>query len=353
LRIAYGVHGYGRGHATRAQAVLPKLMQHHKLLVFAGGDAFEALSPQYPVLRIPTLTYAYGKNKKFSARLTVQQNASTVLDFMLAGRILHGVMQALKDFGADIVVSDSEAFTHRAAARLRIPRISFDHFGLLVYCKPDMSAQDRVICWGNALAYRSMFGTPDRAVVTSFFEAPPRRDGICVVGPVIREEVRQVEPSRGNYLLAYFSKAEHEYTPLIENALTKADCPVRVYGPPPRSPYKNLEFKPVRNLPFIEDLAGCRAVIGTTGNQLLGEVIYFGKPMLGIPIQCLEQRLNADQLGRLGIGMSADRNEITPALIDDFLAREDDYTRRLPKGRDGASEAVEAITRFAVELIRS
>jgi len=352
LKIAYGVHGYGRGHATRAQAVLPELAKRHQLLVLAGGDAVDALSAHYPLLRVPCLKYAYGKHHRFSSRLTVQQNASTVLDFMLAGRTLKTVMQALKDFGADAVVSDSEAFTHRAAARLHIPRISFDHFGLLVYCKPEMSAGDRMICWGNALAYRSMFGKPDRAVVSSFFEAPPRRPGVCVVGPVIRQEVQQVIPSRGEHLLVYFSKAEHEYTPQIEHALSRAGCPVRIYGPPPRSPCGNLEFRPVRNRPFIEDLAGCRAVLGTTGNQLLGEVLYFGKPMLGIPIKCLEQRLNAAQLGRMGIGMSAERNAITPELIQDFLAREDEYLQHRPEVRDGSPGAVAAIERFALELKR-
>jgi len=350
VKIAYGVHGYGRGHATRAQAVLPKLAQRHELLVLAGGDALGALSAHYPLLRVPCLEYAYGKRHRFSCRLTIQQNASAVLDFMLAGSTLKTVMQALKDFGADAVVSDSEAFTHRAAARLQIPRISFDHFGLLVYCRPEMSAGDRLICWGNALAYRSMFGNPDRAVVSSFFEAPARRPGVCVVGPVIRQEVRQTQPTRGEHLLAYFSKAEHEYTPQIEHALLKAGCPVRIYGPPPRSPVKNLDFRPVRNLPFIEDLATCRAVLGTTGNQLLGEVIYFGKPMLGIPIKCLEQRLNAAQLGRMGIGISAERNAITPELIQDFLSREDEYLGHHPKVRDGSQQATEAIERFALDL---
>jgi len=32
--IAYGVHGYGKGHAMRASAVLPELVRRHGVLVW-------------------------------------------------------------------------------------------------------------------------------------------------------------------------------------------------------------------------------------------------------------------------------------------------------------------------------
>ena len=135
MKIAYGIHGYGRGQATRALAVLPHLAERHDVLVLAGGEAYPALCPGYPVVRIPTLRYHYGKRGELSNYLNIKRNLSAVLDLKLAGPALQMVAEALADFGADVVVSDSEAFTHQAARRLRIPRIGFDHFGLLVYCR--------------------------------------------------------------------------------------------------------------------------------------------------------------------------------------------------------------------------
>jgi len=55
MKIAYGVMGYGRGHAMRTSAVLPSLMQEHAITVYAGGDAYDVLSPLFPTVRIPTL----------------------------------------------------------------------------------------------------------------------------------------------------------------------------------------------------------------------------------------------------------------------------------------------------------
>ncbi len=351
MRIAYGVHGYGRGHAMRALAVLPELARRHEVLVLAGGDAYQALCADRAVVRIPTFRYHYNRRGRLSNLLNLRHNIGGVLDVRLQGPALDMVMETLAEFRPDVVLTDSEALTHRAAERLGLPRISFDHFGLLVYCRPEMSSADRLVCRGNALAYRWLFGEPDRVIVSSFFDAPAVRPGVCVVGPVMRREVRETEPRDGEHLLVYLSMGEHEYTPRIERALLAAGCPVRVYGTPRRGLQGNLQFKPTANLPFIEDLAGCRAVFATTGNQLMGEALYFGKPVLGMPIACLEQRLNARQIERLGAGMQIDRRRVSPEVLREFLRRGPEFRSRIRRRmRDGARESLEAIERFASEL---
>ena len=42
MRIVYGVHGYGRGHATRALAVVQSLAARHDVRLFACGDAYDS-----------------------------------------------------------------------------------------------------------------------------------------------------------------------------------------------------------------------------------------------------------------------------------------------------------------------
>lgn len=351
LRIAYGIHGYGRGHAMRALAVLPKLTERHDVLVLAGGDAYEALRDDFSVQRIPAFAFHYRKPGTISNYQTAKRNISAVLDLWFRGPALEAVIATIRDFQADVIVSDSEGFTHRAGQRMGLPRIGFDHFGLLVYFRPAMSNWDRLACWVNATAYRLLFGQPERVVVSSFFPAEPIRPGARIVGPVIRKAAFEITPTQGDYLLVYLSKGEHEYTPRIETALLDCGCPVRVYGTHRRGLQDNLQFKPIADLPFLEDLAGCRAVLATTGNQLLGEVIHFRKPILGVPINCLEQRLNAAQIERLGIGWSVTRRRLTGPLIRSFLGKDAEFRRKFPERQaDGAAEALAAIEQFAVEL---
>ncbi|MCO6435811.1 MAG: hypothetical protein J5J06_01840 [Phycisphaerae bacterium] len=351
MRIAYGIHGYGRGHAMRARAVLPHLAARHELLILAGGNAYEALWPDFSPVRIPTLQHRYTVGGELSPYLTVTRNAPAVFDFWLHGPATDMVQDILRDFRADVVISDSEALTLWAARRMGVPRISFDHFGLLVHCRLDLSPMDRLRCRTNAAAYRMLFGTSERVIVSSFFTAPARRPGVCVVGPVIRTEVRQTEPTRGDYLLVYLSTGSAEFTPRVEKALLGLDVPVKVYGTPRRGLQGNIQFKPLANLPFIEDLAGCRAVFATTGNQLMGEVLYFGKPILGMPINCIEQRLNAHQIDKLGIGRQVKRRHVSATVIREFLADEEKFLRNVKRDRrDGELEALEAIECFAGEL---
>ena len=355
LRIVYGIHGFGRGHAMRSMSVLPHLVANHDVLILAGGDAYRALWPDYTVVRIPYLAYHYNRRGKFSNYLNIKRNASMVLDTFLGGPTFQMVEDVVCEFEPDVILTDSEAYTHRVAAKLCIPRITFDHFGVLVYCRPAMSSFDRIICKGNAFVYRTLFGEPDRAVVSSFFDAPVTRAGVKVVGPAIRKEVREMEPRRGQHLLAYINKGEHEFTPQMEAALMELDCPVRVYGTPRRGLQKNLQFKPIANLPFIEDVATSRAVFCTTGNQLLGEVTYFGKPVLGMPMDCLEQRLNAMQIEVRGVGMQVRRGKVTADVLREFLSREDEFAANAQKykAHDGEREALEAIETFATELAQS
>src|SRR6516165_7590522 len=135
MRILYAVHGYGRGHATRSLAVLPDLARRHTLLCLAGGDAYTAIWPDFPVLRIPTLRFAYRRGTgRVSAWQTVRRNLPAVLDLVCRGPVFETVRGVVREFGPDVIISDAEAWSHRVAADLRIPRISFDHIGLMSHC---------------------------------------------------------------------------------------------------------------------------------------------------------------------------------------------------------------------------
>src|ERR1700712_5020122 len=130
MRIAYGVMGYGRGHAMRTSAVLPELMAEHEVTVFAGADAYDVLAPRFPTVRIPTIGYVYNARGGHSTSQTLRRNFSPMADLVFNGRGAGLVERELRDRGIELVISDSEAWTHRAARRLGLPRISFDHVGI-------------------------------------------------------------------------------------------------------------------------------------------------------------------------------------------------------------------------------
>ena len=351
MRIAYGVHGYGRGHSSRALAVLPQLTARHEVLVLAGDEAHAALAGEYDVVRIPVMRYVLNAAGRRSALRTLAGGLVASRDRAWGGPGLQVVRSAVEAFKPDVIVSDSEAWTHRAGKLLGLPRISFDHFGVLVWCDWPMGGPDRVVCRIESMLYLQMMsGGGDRAVVASFYAPPVRRSGVRVVGPVLREIVRGQAPSAGDYLLVYLANGQRHYTPRVEAALKALTVPTIVYGVGREGTDGAVEYRAPSNTRFVADLAGCRAVFATAGNQLISEAMHFRKPMLLLPEDSLEQRLNATAVERMGAGLATTRKTISPERVRELLDRANELAANIPPVTDGRAEAVAAIEQFAAEL---
>jgi uncharacterized protein (TIGR00661 family) len=349
MRIAYGVFGYGRGHATRALAVLPALERRHEVLVFAGGMAYELLAREREVVRVPSLEYRYQQGS-LAVVETLRHNFQTVTELLAGGGAMSAVVDRMRDFEPDVAICDVEPFTHQAAARLGVPRISFDHYGVLVYCRPPVELRDRLRHARDATAYRILTGRPQRIVVSSFYGAPATRPDVRRVSTLLRDAVHKVRPGRGEHLLGYFNQVAL-FTPRVEAALADCGAPVIVYGTGRSGRAGSLEFRAPSERGFLEDLARCRAVVGTAGNQLVGEALHYGKPLLVMPEDSVEQRVNAAAVERLGVGVRADHRRLSVVELRAFLALEQGFRDRTRwHERDGRAEAVAALERFAAEL---
>ena len=351
MRIAYGVMGYGRGHAMRARAVLPGLMAEHEVTVFAGGDAHAVLAPEFPTVEIPVIGYQYDADGRQSVSRTVGANAGRVADLLGRGTACRRIEQEFRGRGIQLLISDSDTWTHKTAQRLGIPRISFDHVGIIAYCKPHFPADLWLAGMRDAAGYRAFMGEPERILISSFYPAEPKKPVTRVVGPILREEVLAARPSNGEHLLVYLNKGQHQYSQHLDRTLRLLDCPVRIYGTGYQGTTDNLDFRAPSNQRFLDDLASARAVISTAGNVLAGEATYLGKPILAVPENAFEQRLNASIIERLGIGAQADLKQLHPEDVDRFLGQLPQYRHNMTElRRDGRAEARLTLDRFIREL---
>jgi uncharacterized protein (TIGR00661 family) len=273
-------------------------------------------------------------------------------DLLLGGPGMDQVEHEFRDRGIQLVISDSEAWCHRVARRMRLPRISFDHVGILAYCKPHFPPDLWMLGMRDAWGYRSLMGIPDRILISSFYDAEPAVPGVRIVGPMLRDEVLRTKAVDGDFLLCYFNKGEHQFQPHVDRALRLLDVPVVIYGTPFRGKVDNLDFRAPSNEFFVHDLAHCRAVLSTAGNQLIGEACHFGKPILAVPEDAFEQRLNASMIERMGVGQRADLRRLTPSDVDRFMGDIDRFKLHMHEhARDGRSEAIETLHRFIGELV--
>src|SRR5215471_15616220 len=205
MRIVYGVFGYGRGHTTRALAVLPELERRHEILLFAGGMAYDMLAHEREVVRVPTLSYRY-VGGSVAVLPTLRDNLGIGWDLLFGGDAMRAVVDRMRAFAPDVAICDVDPFTHRAAGMLGVPRISLDHYGILAHCRPPVELRDRLRHARDVAVYHIMTGRPQRVIVSSFYEAPARRAGVCRVGPLLRDLVHRMRPRWEDHLLAYFNQ---------------------------------------------------------------------------------------------------------------------------------------------------
>jgi uncharacterized protein (TIGR00661 family) len=350
MRIAYGIHGHGRGHATRAWAVLPELARQHEIQLFAGGDAYDTLSEEFLVEPVPALSFAYRGGTR-STWLTLKRNMPLIADIFGVGPATQRVLEKLREFSPDVVLCDCEPLTFRAAELLSIPRIAFDHFGIMVRCKVAIPWRDWAESLVDRAVYRLLLGGPERALVSSFFPAPPRSSHIRMVGTLLRTQARSLRPKEGSHLLVYFNKGAAQLTAPLIHALDQVGVEVRLYGAGREGRSGNVAFRPPGDQPFLDDLASCRAVLCTAGNQLVGEAMHLGKPLLVVPERTVEQRMNAAAITRLGIGEWVRVDKLTSDCIRRFLANGSAYAERArQRAVDSKDEALETLERWMAEL---
>ena len=351
VRIAYGVHGYGKGHATRSEAMIRTLSKHHEILVFAGAQAYEHLSGLCPIVRVDSIGYAYSNSGKASVVKTVAASAPVLYDYFFKGKNWKTVSQAFDDFQPDVVISDAEIWTHGVAEIRGIPRISFDHFGAMVWCKPEMSVVDQIKRRIHGSIYKVLFGTPQRKLVSSFFDVNVVDNSVLVVPPILRPEVLEIEPKDSGHLLVYLNNGKEQWSDDVCRVLKNTNLPLKVYGTGRIGDDENIEFCQPSNTGFLRDLASCRAVISTAGNQLVGEAMYYKKAMLVMPESCVEQRMNARALEKLGGGTATSFEKLSSEKIVRFVENSSEFdivTQSLYS--DGYEMSVNILTGWIDEL---
>jgi len=352
-RIAISLCGEGRGHATRICTLVERLERDHEILLFTSADAFELLSQRFgsghPGVRlheIPGILFQYT-----DGRLDVLRSIAAGLDYQARqlGPLVDRVMRELDAFGADLAITDFEPSLPRAASRQGIPLVSVDHQHFLLAYDLDAlpwSLQWNAWCMSHAV-WMYVVEAVD-TVVSAFFRPPLRRgwEHVVQVGPLLRGEITAAVPHDGGFLLSYLRR--HTPFSAIESL---ADCglPVKVYGLGARERIGAVSFHPIDERQFVEDLAGCRALVSAAGNQLIGESLHLGKPLLVLPERAhAEQLMNSSFLAAMGCGDWALLEEVTPARVRRFLDGLDAFAPSLASvvGRmDGTPDVLRVINR--------
>ncbi len=345
-KIVYALSGQGRGHTSRAMAVSDELRaQGHEIVYCCGGTARDILDAAgEPVVAVPPLRQVLeGNQVRFVDTIRSNWNSITRLN-----EIVDDLADAFADFRPDLVITDFEAFSHRAADRLNVPVLSFNHQQIITETRYDLPIKYRIDAAISSVVVRLIAPShPRHLLITSFF-FPPLKDPLrtTLIAPIIRPGIESIAPQSGDHVLVYYNStdgAEH-----VLQTLGDVEASFIVYNftkPANAERYHNVQFKEPCIDEFLKDLASSRSVISTAGFTLISEALYLGKPLLVVPNRGIfEQTLNALFLQRNGLGAAVFDQPLTPDDVITFLSHHKSYEARLlDRATSGNKDAIACI----------
>lgn len=336
MRVLYGIHGTGHGHAMRGLTIARRLGRHQFLFV-ANDDAPKVLEPEFSVCRIPNLGTVF-KNYRVDLPATVRRALPLLWHRQ---RYIDEVSRLIDQFRPDVCMTDLEYFVPRAAERAGLPCLTLDHQHVITCCRHDLP---RDMWWDAAiqgLTPRYLFRPTAENLIISFY-APPvlPRYKARIAPPILRDSVLALQPHDAGHVLVYQSNSTHRALVDFLRAATDRICYVYGYDCT-EGREGNVVFMRKSEEGFLRLLEGCAYVIQGGGHTLMGEALHLGKPILTLPLKAMvEQRFNALYIERLGYGMQADMLTLKPDLLRRFEANLPAYRAAIATGRFCGNETV-------------
>lgn len=324
-KIFYSMSGEGRGHAARVRTMTEHLREEHQLVLYAPHQAYDFLAPRYSssdtpnveVRKLPGLLFYYTKR-----RLDLSKSIYRGLHFLAdLGKNVREMSEVIRVEKPDLVISDFEPILPKAARKCDVPVISLNHQDfLLAYDLSSLPGSLQWYAWLMSFVVRAHQVDHAASIVSSFFtpKLRPGYDDVVQVGPLLRPDVCQAEPSEEGFILSYVRKATTDATLEI---LKHCGREVRVYGLGERPADGPLRFFEIDEQRFTDDFIHCDALIGAAGNQSLGEAIFLGKPVLALPEGSHhEQLINSHFLKQMGVGSWVAIENFAKEHLESFLA---------------------------------
>jgi uncharacterized protein (TIGR00661 family) len=336
MKILYGVVGEGMGHAMRSRVVIEQLTSWgHEVEIVVSGRAHDYLNNNLDgVHKIWGTVIAMANNevqKRATAKTFIRDAAHGLPDNIKL------YQEMLGRFEPDAVITDFETWAAFFGYSQRIPVISLDNNQALrrLALPPDVIEGERIPWMLAKQIAKAKVPHAYHYLVTSFFDAPPRKKRTTVTPPLLRPQILAARPSTSDHVLVY--QTNPSFQSLIDT-LRNFDVPFKIYGlrRDLTAPITegNLTFCPFSETTFIDDLASCRGVIASAGFTLITEALHMRKPYLATPVRGqFEQIMNARYLAHLGYGLTDDSLEAPVvakflANLSTFQANLDRYPQR-------------------------
>jgi uncharacterized protein (TIGR00661 family) len=318
-RFIFTIQGEGRGHLTQAISLTQIAREAgHEVVGYAVGSFEGRKIPPFfaefigdtPIIQYESPSINYGKGKSVQLGKTALQAFTKFGTYWKSATQLGDFIDELKPDG---IVNFYESITglYNLKSGSKTPCMSIGHQYLLLnehFESIEEKALDRFLLNINtkitAIGSRKLLGLSFRPIPND-----PKRN-IITVPPLLRHEVKSIQPQAGESWLAYLTHyrlADEIMAWSEKHPEIKLDC--FWDNPTRKSEYaysESLTFHPIDAEKYLEKMTHCAGLISTAGFESVAEAMYLGKPVMMVPVpNHIEQMINAHDGELSGAGVKA------------------------------------------------
>lgn len=252
-----------------------------------------------------------GNQKKVSIRKTILKNCLKLKTFQ---KSLKAIDQIVSAENPDVILNFYDLlgglynFLFRPKAKFWV----IGHQYLIEHPSfkfaPNRSIDKLLFQFNTAL---TSLGADERLALSFLPQVRYANQKVRVIPPLLRPEVKLLEPKTGDFYLAYMVNPGYAEE-VIFFAKANPQLKIRAYWDKKEAaetehPLPNLSFHRVHDKNFLQDMGNCKGLVCTAGFESVCEAKYLGKPVMMIPVAGhYEQACNALDAEASGVGIASE-----------------------------------------------
>ena len=302
MKILFAIQGTGNGHLSRARDIYPELARYGDVDVLISGIQADVQVP-FPVkYKYYGMSFIFGKR----GGVDMLDTAKKLKLFRLLSDIRNCPVQ---DY--DLVINDFEPVSAWACKRRNVPCISLSHQCAVLHTDAPPPVESDLM--GRIVLRRY-------APVTAEYGFHFKSFGENIFTPVIRREIRQLQPTDKGHYTVYLPAYDDETS--YRHLSQFPDARWEVFSKHNKQPFTrgNVTIQKIDNRAFIESMASSTGVLCGAGFEGPAEAMYLGKKVMVVPMQAqYEQQCNASGAMAMGAAMIRSLAEKSYPVIREWL----------------------------------
>ncbi|MEC8738807.1 MAG: glycosyltransferase family protein [Bacteroidota bacterium] len=303
MKILYAIQGTGNGHITRAMELIPEIKERVSQLDIAISGTESELKLNHPVkYKLKGLQYFFGKRGGIHFSKTLVNN-----------NLFH-FYKEISEFPItdyDMLINDFEPVTAWSAQMKGVYSVGISN---------QIAVLDHHVPRPNSADVLGKFILKNFAPTTMKYGIHYKSYNERIYKPVIRREIRQMEPENGKFQIVYLPSWDDSVLKNIFSKFKKTDWHIFSKRAQKVSFFGNVAIYPVDNELFLEKLEKCEGVVTNSGFGTTSEALYLNKKLLVFPMKGqLEQQCNAYCLRQMGVSVIDNFGRKSLRIIQDWL----------------------------------